>query len=385
MAKQNTSSIEQAAQRIRESKTIAVVLPDAPTIDIIGSAGALAQGLKRLGKIVSVFRAALPTPPGLTQWSGLGAESDALREFIISFDLTRSPVRELKYERDANRLNIVLSPTGSRIKREDVEFRYGGLSYDLAITVGVPAIEAANMSIAPVPELLHEKPILNIDASPANRGYGEINLLAENLGDPARPMIPQLLWHLLGALDARPNTPEDATQFLSALSASTKNFHPSRATAETFFMASELLKSGANSALARQYAAFAEPLGEKQLTGRAVARSRFDEKNQTLWSILTKEDFLKTSADASRVSKVLDHLIELVPNAKRYVLLYQKPNTATVAGLISLADASEAGRVHLTAGQNGDSHYFAPPEPYPSFVAAEKGIAQLLRGPDAIQ
>lgn len=386
MASQLDSSIKQVAQRIRDSKTIAVVLPDTPAIDVIGSAAALVKGLKRLGKIVSVFRPPLPSLPGLARWSGLGDENeDVLREFIISFDLSRSPVRELKYERDQNRLNIVLSPTGSRIKREDVEFRYGGLSYDLAVTLGVPAIEAANASIALVPDLLHEKPVLNIDANPANRGYGEMNLLAENSEDSPRPTIPQIVWNLLGALDARPNTPEDATGFLSALAASTKNFHPAAAGAEAFLMASELLKAGADGAIARQYSAVTEPLKEKQLAGRAMVRSRFDEKSRTLWSILTKEDFLKTSADASGALKALNHLIELVPNAKRCALLYQTPDAETVAGLIFLADADEAAGLNLAESQNGNGRYFASPESYSSFPAAEEGIGRLLRPADAIQ
>lgn len=385
MASQLDSSIKQAAQRIRDSKTIAVVLPDAPAIDAIGSAAALVKGLKRLGKIVSVFRPPLPSLPGLAPWSGLNDESEILREFIISFDLSRSPVRELKYERDQNRLNIVLSPTGSRIRREDVEFRYGGLSYDLAVTIGVPAIEAANASIALAPDLLHEKPVLNIDANPANRGYGEMNLLAENSEDSGRPTIPEIVWNLLGALEARPNAPEDATALLSALAASTKNFHPAHAGAEAFLTASELLRAGANGAIARQYSAITEPLKEKQLAGRAMVRSRFDEKSRTLWSVLTKEDFLKTSADASGATKALNHLVELVPNAKRCVLLYQEPGAPAVAGLIFLADAEDAAGLNLPESQNGNGRYFASPESYSSFVAAEEGISRLLRPADAIQ
>lgn len=385
MANQLSSSIEQAALRIRDSKTIAVVFPDAPSIEVIGSAAAFIKGLKRLGKIVSVFRPPLPLLPGLAPWSGLNDESEILREFIISFDLSRSPVRELKYERDQNRLDIVLSPTGSRIKREDVEFRYGGLSYDLAVTMGVPAIEAASASIALAPEILHEKPVLNIDANPANRGYGEINLIAENSGGSPRPTIPQIVWNLLGELDVRPNAPEDATALLSALSASTKNFHPAHAGAEAFLTAGELIKAGADGVIARQYSAAHEPLKEKQLAGRALARSRFDEKNRTLWSVLTREDFAKTSADASGALKALNRLVELVPNAKRSVLLYQPPDAETIANLIFLADTGEAAGLDLEPRENGNGRYFASPELYPSFPAAEEGISRLLRPADAIQ
>ena len=100
-----------AVARIRECTAIAIVLPEALALDVLGSAVALAGGLRHLGKSVSVFGPPRLPASRAMSWQTIDEDSEPLREFIISFDLARSPIKELKYERDSNRLNIILSPT----------------------------------------------------------------------------------------------------------------------------------------------------------------------------------------------------------------------------------------------------------------------------------
>ena len=89
--------MEKAAARVGESAIVAVVLPDLPRPDSIGSAHALAGGLRKLGKTVSVFAPPPPTDGSQRHLSVLGTFADSydepLREFVISFDLTRSPIK----------------------------------------------------------------------------------------------------------------------------------------------------------------------------------------------------------------------------------------------------------------------------------------------------
>ena len=90
-----TVSAAEAAKRIAQSQTLAVVLPESPGVDVIGAAAALISGLRSLGKIVSVF--APPANGSIGPWTAFAADEEPLREFIISFDLTRSPIQEFNY------------------------------------------------------------------------------------------------------------------------------------------------------------------------------------------------------------------------------------------------------------------------------------------------
>mgnify|MGYP001583578038 CR=1 FL=1 len=372
-----------AVARIRECTAIAIVLPEALALDVLGSAVALAGGLRHLGKSVSVFGPPRLPASRAMSWQTIDEDSEPLREFIISFDLARSPIKELKYERDSNRLNIILSPTGARIRREDVEFRSGPLRYELVITVGVPAIEAAAASMARAPELLYEKPILNLDANPANARYGELDVVPP-AGDNAAT-LPELTYELLEALSALPRGTEEATALFAALAHATRNFRSRRATAATFRIAGDLLERGADRGPYLLAPVLQPPLPVAKLASRAIVRSRFDAGAQTLWSLLTKEDFATTGTDASSLSAVLEDVMVTLPYARRAILLWQRPDDLAVeAWTAGGEDAENEGLVASGAFVRRENE-LASERSYPSFEAAEAAISQLLRSPDAVE
>ena len=364
------AQLEQAVQRIREAKAIALVLADAPGLDALGSAVALERGLQTLGKTVSVFAPAAAALPTQALVASGGWSSEPLREFIISFDLTRSPIKELKYERDGERMNIILAPTGSSIRREDVEFRYGALRYDLAVTLGVSRIEEAGASLAAAPELLHEKPVLNIDADPANTAYGELNLLPA-AGETGGPTIPEFAYRILTGLDALPPDTETATTLLTALAAATGNLRLGRAGAGALAMASDLIEHGADADTARRYAAPSRPLAHEQLLARAVARTRWDPETSTFWSVLTAEDFEKTGTTGAAAGELLEQIGDALPQAERHVLLWQDAGRPDIQAMIRSAAA-------------GQQETLSPPA-YPTFREAEEAIGELLRRQEGVE
>ena len=366
---QKSVSPADAAKRIASSQTLAVVLPETPAFEVIGSAIALISGLRVIGKVTSVF-VATPAERSLVPWNILVGDEEPLREFIISFDLARSPIKELKYERAENRLDIILSPTG-RIRREDVEFRRGELRYDLVITLGAPSLEALAASIRRAPELLHEKPILNIDASPANQCYGELNLLPDT-GQTEPPTLAELTYALLGALAVPAQDPERASALFAALGAATDEFQPERTTASAFRLAGELRGLGAAPDAFRKLAPLRPSLDAIQLAGRALARSRFEESSGTLWAILTADDFIKTVTTPADVESVLGRIRKAIPRAIIYVLMWQDPSDNAVWAMWESVEGPTRSRKTLERS-------------FPSFAAAEEHLRQLLPTPDAVE
>lgn len=366
------TQVEQAVQRMRDANTIALVLADAPGLDAWGSAVTLERGLQTLGKAVSVFAPAVAALPTHTLVAAGGWSNEPLREFVISFDLTRSPIKELKYERDENRMNIILAPTGSSIRREDVEFRYGALRYDLAITLGVGRIEEASASLARAPELLHEKPVLNIDADPANTAYGELNILPTADEPTANATIPELAYHILTGLEALPGDPETATTLLAALAAATNGLRLGQSSSGALRMAGELIERGADAEAARRSAAAARPLTEEQLLARAIARTRLDPETSTLWSVLTREDFEKTGMTGAAATELLERIAGTLPQAEHHVLLWQDAERPDIQALVRSAAA-------------GQESALSPLAAYPTFREAEVAIGELLRSREGVE
>ncbi len=366
------TQLEQAVRRIGEAGTIAIVLADAPGLDALGSAVALERGLQTLGKTVSVFAPAIAAFPTQALVAPGGWSNEPLREFIISFDLTRSPIKELKYERDENRMNIILAPTGSSIRREDVEFKNGALRYDLALTLGVGRIEEASASLAAAPELLHEKPVLNIDADPANTAYGELNLLPAADEPASNATIPELAYRILTGLNALPRDLQTATTLLAALAAATGNLRLGRASSGALRMAGELIERGADAEAARRYSTLARPLSEQQLLARAIARTRWDPETSTLWSVLTAEDFEKTGLTGAAAGELLEQIGDTLPQAEHQVLLWQDAGRPDIQVMIRSA---AAGRAETSS----------PAPAYPTFREAEAAIGELLRSQEGIE
>lgn len=375
---------EEAAVRIRRSALIALILPDALNIEVVGSAVALAAGLRALGKTVSFFGPKSSSPGALALWEGAGESGEPLREFIISFDLSRSPIRELKYERENNRLNIILAPTGARIRREDVEFRYGALRYDLVIAIGVPRLEAANSALRPAPELPHEKPVINIDRDPANTGYGEVNLLASEVARDTPPTIPEMIDALLRALSIKLDDVRALTGLFAGLRAATYGFHPAHTRPEAFLLAGTLLERGADITLIPPDLHPVRPFSHYQLWGRAMARSRFDDKQKILWSFVTRDDFSATNTTEDALPSIMEELTATFRDAGRHVLLFQESASDRVRALITSREEHDAAALapHMTL--TGPSAYTSRAS-FADFISAEEHIRQLLMRPNKLQ
>lgn len=370
----------EAISRIAKASAVAVVLPEQPPLHVIAAASALVSGLRAAGKAVSAFAPPIDLMPGNARapapWAEFATDSEPLREFIISFDLTRSPIRELKYERGENRLDIILSPTGP-VRREDVEFRLGALRYDLVLAIGVPSPEAANASIRSAPELFHERPVLNIDAAPENRRWGDINLTPHP--DDAEPStLAEFVSGLLSAIGV-PDDPNRASALLASLVAETRGFDAERTGAGAFALAGALKRAGADPSALRRLSASTLPaaksgerrfdLAELQLAGRAVARSRLDAPRRLLIAVLTTEDFGKTATTPEAIPLVWERLLDAVPQGGSLALVWQEPG----------------GTVRLLFGSADEPVPEANKMIFPSFSDAEAEIHRLLERPDAIE
>lgn len=370
-ALENQTSLALFSERVKQANSLAIVLADnAPFADLAAGA-VLASLLRRAEKVVTVF-----TPPDAAHRFPelapfLEGANEPIREFIISFDLTRSPIKELRYEREEKRLDILLSPLSGRIRRDDIEFRAGALRYDLAIALNVGSPEAAAASIAGAPEIFIDLPVAAVGVD-ERAPFDEINI--SRPGRTSAEFVYELALLLGSELD-RP----DAELLLASLAEATGGLAAHRMTPDAFLTVGNLMKYGAKVPLP---VAAAKNL--TQITGRCLARSRFDSPTETAWSLLTADDFEKTGARANDAPHLLSELSRAYPAAKKTALLAEPERGAGIAAYL-VVDSEETLARLVQGGFTAMGATLVSRELFPSHREAEDVIARLLEGGGAVQ
>jgi len=365
--------LQKAKDLIAKSEHIAILMPERPSSDCYVAAEAIARAAetqgKHIGFLPSIAPDAAKAPEACVK---ILNPNPLIREFIISIETTTVPVAQLRYEKHADRIDIILSPKSSPIREDSFSFREGKIQCDCVIAIGVPDIDALPALAEVEPSFFTETPIITIGNTPDHKSYGEVNLVSA-----ASVPLSQITYTLLAAVSGAKPDAATATLLLAGLMAHTDSFH-APAQADTHAVAAELLDLGAEHGRAAQLAEMNQPFALRQLVARAAVRSKQSDGERVLWSFLTAEDFEKTgrlTTDTLHVSAALAHAF---PNHQISILLWQDPEMrrvrASLRGERSLLDA-------VAAREQGafQSPMLALTADFGSFSDAEERLVSLLR------
>ncbi len=365
--------IQKSIQLLEKSEHVALIFPPETNADCCASAETIAKTLssknKRVGFLTPPNTETMPRPE---IYGMLQKPSFLLKEFIISLDTTHAPASELRYEREEERIDIILSPKTKALSSDMVSFREGKTLCDCIISLGISDIDLFDSLHIFDPSLFTEAPLINLDIQNKNIRYGEVNIIT-----PDKSSLSELTYEFLVALYKEPLSAEYATLLLSGIIEQTDGFKPPRTNADTLLAASELTRLGA-----RQDEAFAlssprTPLALVQLFGRASVRSKIDHERHIIWSFLTSEDFEKTERSPADAPYVLTRLKSEFTSEKFCILLWQQQENNSVLGIITgtvplleLILAHTGGELHNSILRLNTS--------YSSFRDAEEQLSELL-------
>ena len=347
--------LTKAKELFDRGEHIGILVPEKPSLDCLIASEVLVRALVAKEKWVGFLRA--PRWDAISLWDHLPhvAHSSPLpKEFIISVDTSQTPISQLRYEKEENKIDVILSPKSSPLREGFVSFREGKLLCDNLITLGIADIEEENVGMDIPPEFFTDTPILNIDCRDLNRHYGEVNLV-----DSSQGSISELIYELFsesnnsGVFGA-----DEATLLLAGILASTNGLASAATDAHTFAITADLIGRGGNYSKARKIVQLSTPIPLLQLLGRASIRSRGDSSRGILWSFLTAEDFQKTGRGSDDILRALTHIESLFPPHRAVVLLWQDQEEGGVRAalaaprpLLEALQAREPGELqnpHLT-------------------------------------
>lgn len=321
---------QQILEAIKRSHRPLICIPSGGGPDAYATALGLAKVLKKLEKKPTIAAADGKAPKNLQFLAGhedIETNLENLRQFVIELDASKTPVESLRYELKGEKLHIYLSPKKGFWDNKDVRAHSSAYRFDLIICVGSPDYESCAHLYSENPDFFFQTPIVNIDHTPENEHYGQMNVV-----DLTANACGEVCFDLIESIEPDLIDEEIATAFLTGMIAKTKSFKTQNVTPKTLQTASKLIAKGAKRDDIVQRLYRTRSVQTLRLWGRALARLKVDEQAKIVWTLLSKQDFMHAGAKEEDLPDVIDELIASSPDARVVVLLYenQKGNICVI-------------------------------------------------------
>ncbi len=319
-------------QTIKQANRILVVADILSTPSNGAAAMALVSGLVQAGRQADLVANSVMSE----DWSMLMMEQPSLslasEDFVVSLDLSRTKVGQIKYKIEGDRLNFLIKPNGGQFTEEDVELIVGRPPYDLIITIGAAEPGALGEIYENNSGLFYQTPVINIDCQSSNENFGQINLV-----DLVASSTAEIIYNLYRAMEWSIDA-NQATGLLAGLIYDTKNFTNSKASPQVLLAAANLIKQGARreEIVNRWYASV--ELNTLRLWGKILLNLEQSD-NGLVWSKLESEG---EPVSGVMVGQAIDRLLAGLSNTKLVVIFYDlaKPAEPTVS--LSLLKSQES-------------------------------------------
>lgn len=339
--------LQQAAERILRAKQILLTTNEHASVDALASVIALGLVLQRLNK---PFDAVIPHwdpkqyPDIFPKGVEIRTESGATHSFHLRVNLSKVPLAELMYDVRDNILDITLIPKHGSWTLQDVGADQGADRYDLVIAVDSPDMASLGALAREQAEFLYRTDIINIDCSPSNEYWGQINVIDLNSVSTT-----EVLYHWLR--EWQPSLFEErlATTLLAGMIAKTKSFRSNHVTPRTLAASSELVSLGANREAIVHGLWRTRSVATLKLWGRALSRLEQDRELGLVWTTLSLNDGLEAGAHPDTLDGVVDELLSYAPEAKVVALLSEQKDGV----LVSLHAAPPLSAAELSRTFNG--------------------------------
>lgn len=312
---------------IKKSKNILISFPIDWNGDAISASLALFLFLKKIGKNVEIgaeqmrktdnFKIPMESFKFLPFFSSIKNSLENLTKFVVSVDLKNAKVSQIKYVIENNKLNFIISPQDGFFTEKDISSDVSGFKYDLIITIDSQDLESLGRIYDNNIEFFYKTPIINIDQSPENEEFGQLNIL-----DLKAVSVTEIIFNLMNDYNKKLIDEDIATCLLTGIIFRTKSFKTPNITPRVLSITSRLIEMGARreEIVANLYRS--RSLNTLKLWGRVLNNLSTNENNSIIWATLFKNDFQITKSSEENLQDIIDELIISIPTAKVIVIFY---------------------------------------------------------------
>ncbi len=313
---------QQIFNQIEKAQNILIVFPVDWDGDSVSAALTLFTYLKQQNKNIEIVSSApnkdVTALSFLPNFLEIKNNLEHLRRFIVSLDISKTKVSQIKYVVEDNQLNFIVSPQDGWFEPSDVSSKAGEFRYDLIIIIGANDFESLGNVYDQNVEFFYKTPIINISQQAANEEFGQINLI--NLNCVA---VSEIIYNLI-KLDKKNKIDENlATGLLAGIIIKTRNFKTGNLTPETLMTTSELIGLGArrDEIINRLYRS--RNLSDLKLWGKVLNNLRLENDNELAWSYLAKSDIQDINVNEHKLGDMVDELMSNLPDTKIIIVLVE--------------------------------------------------------------
>ena len=229
---------------LEDKKSFIIAVPATVSTDAQSAATSLYLALSKAGKQVTLVSEKLPTKEAdIIALEKFGTELQALGgdTLTMSFPYEEGAVDKVSYDIEGDRFKLVIQPKAGfpKLDPKKVAFGYTGGKIDVIITVETARLEALGKLYTDNTDKFSGVDIINIDRRFNNAQFGTINVVEKQSSSIAEIVL-SLLTYLKIELDR-----DIATNLYTGLVYATNNFTAYSVNADTFEIASRLLRAGA--------------------------------------------------------------------------------------------------------------------------------------------
>lgn len=331
--------IQQAYELLTRSKNVLVALPEHPSTDAIASGLAMYLLLQKLEINAKVVAANFTLPTShqfLPKSKEIGSDLKQLRKFIISVDVSKTPVEELSYDIVGDSLQIYLTPKQNYFKEQDVKASPGDYAYDLVIALDAPSLPSLGGVFEKNTDFFYQTPIINIDHHASNEQFGQVNIV-----DIVATSVSEIVFELLKEFGHNLLNEQIATNLLAGIISKTKSFRSLHATPRSLNTASHLIAQGARREDIINNLYRTKTLPVIQLWGRALARLKTAGDGIVVYSRLNKNDFERSQTSEDDLPGILDEIMVNAEGAEIAFICFEK--SANQIGILMASIKSHNG------------------------------------------
>lgn len=349
-----TRKEEQILELIKNNASTLICLPEQPSTDAIASGLGLLHVLEALGKRARVVSSGFRLPANhtfLPKSDEIFDDLTALRKFIISVNTKKVSVEELSYTMDDGQLNIYITPKDGIFSADDVKTSADYYAYDLIIVLDAQDLESLGRIYENNTDFFYHTPLINIDHSPANEQFGQVNLMSITATSTS-----EIIFELIDHWKEFKIDEYTATNLLTGMISKTKSFQSGSVTPRSLSIASHLISQGARREEIVKHLYQSKKISTLKLWGSVLSKLEVDKENKIVWSILTSADFQRSKATIDDLPDVIDELIINTPDARDVFILTSKEQGA-VEVIVSTAPYIDARELFREFQPTGSEHF----------------------------
>lgn len=315
---------QQLYETIQKSQNPLITFHKEVTGDVVASSLALGRLLKKWNRSYDIIAPQYDLPDNFKFLEGadkIKRQGTNLKQVTISLDHPNIRTHHLEHEEKNNQLHIHINSDLADFSKENIKISEAKYKHDLIITLNTPDLSSLEKFYEDNTEFFFHVPIINIDYSPENEHYGQINLI-----NITATSIAEILYDMIDSFDPNLMDEQMATHLLTGMIEKTKSFKIPTITPKSLNIASRLMAAGAerDSIIKNLYQT--RSVDTLRLWGKTLLKLETDHRQKIAWAEITEQDFLETRTDEKDLAGVLDELIGNIPTVELSIIFFQKGN-----------------------------------------------------------